>query len=256
MISDISDAASNNHEAVVRWLVEHQRDNDDGSETGLGRDASAARTHPRVPQAVENLIGGIHSAAGLGGNLDMVKYLYEHLQSKRRGLDPSTSTYLQDKLGSSVAIAAGSGHVNIVQWLIDAEFREDPSEVLAEALLLAVQRARFPVVRWIWSHPALAEQGKARRVERLNLADRLLAATRRANFAMLEWICARTDEFVSVLNRSIELGNVEIMQWLVGETFRGGDATEWTLTARDRRELIESTRRHRARCIQKWLISA
>lgn len=244
-------AASSNHKAVVRWLLEHERYDSLASE--WTREPRPTRTRSYISQATKNVAHAVSSAARMG-HLDLAKYLYQHLEVRRRCANPNTTAYFREKLGDGVASATLSGHLAVVKWLVRTEFSAaDAAGVLVDALRYAVSHGRGSVVRWIWSHPVLPSW--ARKVQKFRLADGAEATVKRSDFAMADWISDRLDDPMPALEAAARAGDVEMMQWLVGERQEGGETTGWVLTERERADLASCASSYHAWCAHKWLTS-
>lgn len=79
-------------------------------------------------------------------------------------------------------------------------------------------------------------------------------AARDADFSMLEWICARTRDVHSALEGAIEAGNVELLQWLLGETLGGDGVAQHALERHERSTMVVLANKSRAWAIHKWLL--
>jgi hypothetical protein len=149
-VFSITSAALGGRLDMMRWIVETQPANDEEKDVHAPwRSYHAARTRSQVSPALKNLTQVICSAVLAQASLELIRYLYEQLQAKRAGLDPSTATYFHDELVHAVRSAAHAGRLDVVQFLIRGEFRADPSKALLQALHAAGRSGHLPVVRWV-----------------------------------------------------------------------------------------------------------
>lgn len=151
-----------------------------------------------------------------------------------------------------------------MKWLTRASFSGTPSgqsEVvvgyaLDEALRAAIDRSHLLIVRWICEQPSLSPEASAIALcARMEAGIKVAAA--KPDFVMLEWFCRQNAGLVesalrTALTSAISTSNVEVVQWLMGETLRGGGAlTRWQLSPPIRNRLIRLAERERAWCTRQ-----
>jgi len=91
-------------------------------------------------------------------------------------------------------------------------------------------------------------------VSQSDLDEGMATAARAADFLMLEWVCARTRNVHSALYAAIKAGDVELLQWLAGETLGGDGAAQQTLMGQEHLITIMTATKTRAWGIRKWLV--
>lgn len=220
--SALAEAAGNNHERIVRWLLQdyHAECLDTVHSVHF-----SPTTRTRSRQRGSHVVHSIQSAA-MNGHLDMVQLLYGF----QRGHDDSEGVAGSwDVLHKAFISAAGHGHLKVAKWLftILADAETTPGVVdregaialgttLADALYLAVGDCCVPVLHWLCNRPELPDALRLRAIDSSSLVIGLNNAAGSADFAMLQWVRQQrlSVNFDTAKMCAADAGMEEVVSWL------------------------------------------
>lgn len=240
-------AATHNHEDVVRWLLGHRC-----SECDAGNPIQPRGGRTAISQRTLHLMRAMLVAAQRG-HAAIVRFLLE-------SPDADASDVL-----SRVAVlyAARNGHLEVVKWAVQTFRRGDSdggalSSALAAALHSAIQGRQFAVIRWI-----RMQSGELARVhptgEMLDVA--MASAAEHADFRMLEWVNERHTASPQLVQRlcasAARIGHLEVVQWFSMQ-YESAEATAVSTSATadaawGRIKCINAASGNNRRSLHKWL---